>query len=211
MVSRGDLLVGTQMTFPSTRVEALIQHEVGTHVVTYVNGKQQPLRLMASGLAGYEALQEGLAVLAEFVSGGLSPARLRLLAARVTASRWLTEGASFMETFRQLNSGNGFGKRVAFMVGMRIYRSGGFVKDAIYLRGLRSVLDYLADGGDLTTILTGKMAIDHAAVIEELLRRRVLRAPLLQPRYLESEEAMARLDLVRRGLSMEQMIEGSRR
>lgn len=211
MVSRGDLLVGKRMTFPAKRVEALLQHEIGTHVVTYVNGKQQPLRLMASGLAGYEALQEGLAVFAEFLTGGLSPARLRLLAARVMASRWLVDGASFLETFRELNSGNGFSKRMAFMVATRIYRSGGFVKDAIYLRGLASVLDYLGDGGDLSTILTGKVALDQAGVIEELLRRRVLKAPLLQPRYLESGEVTSRLDSARRGLSIEQLIEGSAR
>ncbi len=211
MVSRGDLLVGRRMWFPAKRVEALLQHEIGTHLVTYVNGQQQPLRLMASGLAGYEALQEGLAVFAEFLTGGLSPARLRLLAARVMASRWLVDGASFLETFRELNSGNGFSKRMAFMVATRIYRSGGFVKDAIYLRGLTSVLDYLGDGGDLSTILAGKVALDQAGVIEELLRRRVLKAPLLRPRYLESGEATARLDAARRGLSIGQLIEGSTR
>ncbi|MDH5616504.1 MAG: DUF1704 domain-containing protein, partial [Acidimicrobiia bacterium] len=38
MVSAGDLLVGSGMSFPSQRVEPLIQHEAGTHVVTYWNG-----------------------------------------------------------------------------------------------------------------------------------------------------------------------------
>ncbi len=40
---------------------------------------------MAIGLAGYEETQEGLAVLAEFLVGGLSPHRLRQLAVRVVA------------------------------------------------------------------------------------------------------------------------------
>jgi uncharacterized protein (TIGR02421 family) len=208
MVSRGNLFVGSRMTFPAARVEALLNHEIGTHVVTYVNGSQQPLRLLASGLAGYEALQEGLGVFAEFLTGGLSPARMRTLAARVISARWLTDGASFVETFRQLDSGYGFDKRSAFWVTMRVYRGGGFVKDAIYLRGLRSLLEYLGTGGKLSTLITGKVALTHTAVIEELLRRGVLKPPLLQPRYLESEAAKDRLERVRQGMTIDQLIGG---
>ncbi|MBU1650609.1 DUF1704 domain-containing protein, partial [bacterium] len=70
MVSHGNLLIGRQTRIPANRVEALLQHEIGTHVVTYLNGGEQPLQLMQSGLPGYEALQEGLAVLAEYLVGG---------------------------------------------------------------------------------------------------------------------------------------------
>ena len=47
------------------KAAALLAHEVGTHIVTYVNGKAQPFRQLYAGLAGYEAFQEGIAVLAE--------------------------------------------------------------------------------------------------------------------------------------------------
>ena len=40
----------------------------------------------------------------------------------------------------------GFGTRMAFNVTARVYRSGGFSKDAIYLRGFKQVLDLLAVG-----------------------------------------------------------------
>ena len=85
MVSHGRLLVPATASFRSARVEALIQHEIGTHVVTYENGKTQPFKLLTVGLPGYDETQEGLAVLAEFATGGLDPLRLRLLAARVIA------------------------------------------------------------------------------------------------------------------------------
>ena len=65
------------------RVGASLQHEVGTHLVTYYNGLEQPLRLLHVGLAGYDETQEGLAVLAEYLVGGLSRSRLRTLAERV--------------------------------------------------------------------------------------------------------------------------------
>jgi uncharacterized protein (TIGR02421 family) len=69
MVSFGRLFIPESASFRADRVEALLHHEVGTHVVTYQNGAGQPLRLLAVGLPGYEETQEGLAVLAEYLSG----------------------------------------------------------------------------------------------------------------------------------------------
>ena len=43
MVSKGSLLIGADTTIPAARAEALMrQHEVGTHVLTYWNGRAQP-------------------------------------------------------------------------------------------------------------------------------------------------------------------------
>ena len=44
MVSGRDLIVGRAADVDSRRVHALLQHEVGTHLVTYVNGTYQPIR-----------------------------------------------------------------------------------------------------------------------------------------------------------------------
>ena len=77
MTSRNRLLVSSSVSFPANRVEALLNHEVGTHLLTWFNGRAQPLSLMHCGLAGYEALQEGLAVLAEYLCGGLDPSACR--------------------------------------------------------------------------------------------------------------------------------------
>ena len=65
MVAHGSLLVGAEARIPAHRVEALIHHEVGTHLVTGHNGAAQSLKMLAVGLPGYEQTQEGLAVLAE--------------------------------------------------------------------------------------------------------------------------------------------------
>ena len=140
LVSRGNLFIGNDIKIHPSRIDALLQHEVGTHIVTYFNGKAQPFRQLYSGLSGYEELQEGLAVLAEFMVGGLSRPRMRLLAARVIAADCMITGATFLETFRVLTSTYGFDKRKAFIITIRIYRGGGLVKDAIYLRGLVELL-----------------------------------------------------------------------
>jgi len=197
MVSSGNLYVGANMSFPANRVEPLIQHEVGTHVLTYWNGRAQPFKLLATGLAGHDELQEGLAVFVEYLVGGLTGARLRTLAARVLAVGALLDGASFVETYRLLHDDFALSERMAFLVTMRVFRGGGLTKDAVYLRGLESVIAYLAKGGRLDTLFIGKIATEHATVIEELQRRQVLVPPPFRPSYLDQPDAHYRIEQIR--------------
>jgi len=210
MVSGDRLLVGSGTHIPKRRAEALIHHEIGTHLVTRFNGSRQPLRLLACGLAGYDVLQEGLAVLAEFLAGGLHRSRFRILAARVVAVCRMTGGAAFPETFRELAERFGFDDETAFTVAVRVHRSGGFTKDAVYLRGLAALLEYLAgDGnGDLEPLLVGKVDLPHAPAVRKLLERKLLAPPALIPRYLDSGEAQGRLALVREGLTPLDLLDG---
>jgi uncharacterized protein (TIGR02421 family) len=209
LVSGGDLLVPRRIDVAATRVEALVQHEVGTHVVTYVNGKAQPLQVLAGGLAGYEALQEGLAMFAEHVAGGLDGNRLRLVAARVIAVRRLVEGASFPALFAELVEQHRLSQRSAFSVAVRVFRGGGLTKDAIYLRGLLQLLAHLRAGHELTPLLVGKLGFEQLALVEELLRREILRPPLLQPRWLAAPDAASRIARARAGVSPSDLVESS--
>ncbi|MEO8497643.1 MAG: tyrosine/phenylalanine carboxypeptidase domain-containing protein [Planctomycetota bacterium] len=197
IVSRGSLLVSKQMKIPATRVEPLLAHEIGTHLLTYYNGKSQPFQQLYSGLAGYEELQEGMAVLSEYLVGGLTSSRMRQLAARVVAARQLTDGASFVDTFRTLDEQFAFSQQAAYTITMRIYRGGGLTKDAIYLRGLRTLLRYIQRGGDLAPLYVGKMAEKHIPLIQELQYRNVLAVAPLQPRFLETDAAQQRLKAIR--------------
>ena len=211
MVSRGRLLVGRDARIPRGRVEALLSHEVGTHLVTYYNGRAQPLRQLYVGLAGYDELQEGLAVLAEYLVGGLSRARLRLLAARVVAADSIVEGASFTEVFRLLDRTYEFDQKTAFTITMRIFRGGGLIKDAVYLRGLLRIIEYVRKGGDLAPLYVGKIAAVHIPLIEELRWRKVLRPLPLQPRFLGRGDSLRRLNEIREGRSLLEMAAGRAR
>jgi uncharacterized protein (TIGR02421 family) len=199
MVSHGNLFIGNKVKIAESRVEALIQHEVGTHVLTYVNGRDQPFQQLYCGLAGCDELQEGIAVLSEYLVGGLSPPRFRLLAGRVIAARMLIDNASFLDTYRELHLRLGFSIRTAYVITSRIYRSGGFTKDAVYLRGLMNLLKYIRNGGDLSPLLVGKISIEDIPLIKELQLRKVLKPSLLTPRYMHSEEAMSKLNDLRKG------------
>ncbi|WP_432411244.1 flavohemoglobin expression-modulating QEGLA motif protein [Rasiella sp. SM2506] len=205
MVSETKLLISDQLSMDSNRCDALIQHEVATHILTYCNGKRQPIKQMYAGFAGYDQLQEGLAVLAEYLVGGLTINRLRLLAGRVLAAHSLVMGASFIETFKLLNQEHNFPSKTAYYITMRIYRGGGLTKDAVYLAGLMNVLDYIKKGGKLETLYAGKFNTNHVPLIEELLHRNVLRKPEL-PRFLERESVKERLQKLRNGIQLTELL-----
>ncbi|CAN7342153.1 flavohemoglobin expression-modulating QEGLA motif protein [Knoellia sp. LjRoot47] len=192
MVSGNTLLIDTDSAVQVSRANALIQHEVGTHLVTQVNGAAQPVRVLGSGLAGYDETQEGLAVLAEIGCGQLTPFRLRQLAARVLTVHRMHSGAGFVEAWRALVD-EGFPENSAFTTTMRAYRSGGLSKDAIYLRGLVELLVHLRDGGELDLLWLGKFSLEDLPLIRDLDDRGVLNPPRLRPRYLEDAAAQTRL------------------
>jgi uncharacterized protein (TIGR02421 family) len=195
MVSNGDLLVAPSTRVPRERVAALLHHEVGTHLLTHVNGSHQPLHVLATGLAGHDETQEGLAVLAEHLVGGLTTGRLRQLAARVVAVHRMSEGASF-STVHQALVDAGMGEGPAFTVAMRVFRGGGFTKDAVYLRGIRELVEHLGAGGDLEVLWLGKMSLTDIPLVEELRDRGDLLPPRLRPRYLDVPTVQERLAAV---------------
>lgn len=199
MVSGNSVLVSTATRMRRARLDALLQHEVGVHVLTCINGGQQGLGIFGAGLAGYEGVQEGLGVFAEYLVGGLTPARLRLLAARVLVVDAMLAGAAFGECQRLLVGEHGFAARTAFTIIARVFRSGGLAKDAIYLRGLRQVFAFVAAGRELDPFWLGKIAEAHVPMVEELQARGILRAPAATPEFLTRPEARARIARIRAG------------
>lgn len=184
LVSRGVLCINNKFSVERSRARALIQHEVGTHITTYFNGKAQPFRLFYNGVPGYEQLQEGLAVFAEYLCGGLNSGRLRTLAARVVAVHQMVAGHSFIDTFFLLTDKYHFSQEHAFSITMRTYRGGGLTKDAIYLKGLISLMEYIQEGNDVMPLLIGKIRQDYLPIIDELTYRKLLNPIPITPRYL---------------------------
>jgi uncharacterized protein (TIGR02421 family) len=211
MVSFGQLLIPETAAIRADRVEALLHHEIGTHVVTYQNGARQPLTLLTIGLPGYDETQEGLAVLAEYMVGGLDPRRLRVLAGRVVAIDKMINGADFLEIFETLRGHYEIPTRTAWSITIRVAVGGGNVKDAIYLRGMMHLLEALAEGIDLDVLLVGKLALDHVPLIQDLLDREVLHPPWVRPRWLDVPGSRERLERLRAGASVTDLYEADAR
>ncbi len=135
--------------FSDLDVRQLIHHEAFVHVATALNGKRQrKLPILASSHAGTTRTQEGLAVVAELISGSLDPRRLLRLAHRVVAVHKALKGADFLEVYRYFvpHSQN---ETEAYESTARVFRGGlvtggaAFPKDAVYLDGLCRVHVFL--------------------------------------------------------------------
>ncbi len=205
MVTGEKLLISRHTVMERRRLEALLHHEIGVHLLTYFNGSAQGLRLFRMGLSGYEGVQEGLAVMAEYLAGGMTRERLRLIAARVVGCAAMLDGAGFVETFRMMTREHGFEEANAFNMVLRIYRGGGLSKDAIYLRGLSEILEHLRKGGALDPFWMGKISAAHFPVMQELALRGLLHPPGIRPAFLAPAKASERLEKIRSGLSIAEM------
>lgn len=207
IVSGRKLMIASDSRVANGRVDPLLAHEVSVHLLTCCNGGAQGLTIFRTGLAHYEGIQEGLGVFAEWAVGGLTRLRIRLLAGRVVAVDAMLAGADFIETWRRLTRDLGFTRPTAFNIAMRVFRSGGFAKDAIYLRGFRQVVDLVAAGASLDPFWLGKIAPEDLEAVEELLLRKLLQPPVFKPEFLAREDAQRRIARLRGGLPFDRILD----
>jgi uncharacterized protein (TIGR02421 family) len=208
LVSGPRLMIAADAIMPAHRLDALLAHEVSVHLLTYFNGAAQGLGIFRTGLAGYEGVQEGLGVFAEWAVGALTRTRLRLLAGRVVAVEAMLRGASFIEVWRILSGDHGFSASGAFGIAARVFRSGGLAKDAIYLKGFRAVIDLVAAGASLDPFWIGKIAPAHVPAIDELLQRGLAQPPRFLPIFMEKDAARQRMARLRRGGTLGYVLDG---
>src|SRR5690554_705052 len=195
--SLGNFHIAHDYRVTNARIDPLIQHEIGTHIVTRHNGRCQPLHTLAGGLADYDVLQEGLAVMAEYLAGYLPADRLRILAARVIAAHMAVEEYKGAEIYACLTEEFQMNSDMAFETAVRAKRGGGLTKDALYLKGLSELLAYLHHDGEMEILFLGKFSLKQLHSLEKLLEQGVLTPPDLIPQYLLNKSAQERLNRVR--------------
>lgn len=193
MVNFPTLRIAASSRVSESRVDPLLAHEVSVHLLTGHNGAAQGLSLFSTGLAGYEEIQEGLGVFAEWAVGGLTYPRLRLIAGRVIAVHAMLNGADFNQTFDLLHHHHGIRPQRAFHIAARVHRGGGLAKDAIYLRGFRRVMEWVADGGSLDPYWQAKIAPVHVPVMEQLATQGLVGPPRLTPEFLRRDATARRI------------------
>ena len=140
LVSGDKLMIAGNTAMRGARLDALLAHEVSVHLLTYFNGAAQGLTIFRTGLADYEGMQEGLGVFAEWAVGGLSPdPAAPARRPRRCGRRDACGGAEFIDVYRLLRATTASRATAAFDIATRVFRSGGFAKDAIYLEGFHAV------------------------------------------------------------------------
>jgi uncharacterized protein (TIGR02421 family) len=135
-------------SFSSADIEQLIEHEAFIHSATSINGRLQRLRCFSLAAPRTTPTQEGLATLAELITGSMDISRLRRLALRIGGVKRAIEGADFIDVFRYFLD-YGQTEDESARSAMRVFRGGdprgrvAFTKDVVYLHGLIGVHTFL--------------------------------------------------------------------
>jgi len=158
----------------------LAHHEIGVHMVTTMNSNEQPLKVFNIGLPINTLTQEGLAVLAEYLSGNFTIKRMKELAIRVLAVSDMVRGDDFKKVYRTVVNDYGMDVDEAYYLVTRVFRGGGCTKDYLYLRGFRDIYKFWEAGNDLSPLLIGKTNLESYATIVEMMDRGLLK----RPRYI---------------------------
>jgi uncharacterized protein (TIGR02421 family) len=160
-------------------------HEIDAHVLSFLNGRRQPLCLFEIGPRGTLAYQESLGVFTEIANGVMFPGRVVSLAARVVAVAAMVDGATFSEVFDELTAEYGLDEDEAFLICVRVFRGGGFTKDWLYVAELERIFRHWASGGDMEHLLLAKVTMDEQDTVRHLAAGGVLLPARFLPEYLD--------------------------
>jgi len=177
LVSGTTIKVNRNARISETEMNALTHHEVGVHLVTTLNARNQPLKILSLGCPVNTMTQEGLAILCEYLAGFMDFSRLKVLALRVLAVDSMIREKDFKTTFAMLREEHNASDEIAFTITARVYRGGGFTKDYLYLQGLHQMLNAYETREDFNNLLGGKVSIDYLDLITRLIDKRILSKP----------------------------------
>jgi uncharacterized protein (TIGR02421 family) len=181
--------------FSELDLDQLFEHEVMVHSATLINGKRQP-RVLALGLGAPRTTrtQEGLATLAELLTGCMDLLRLRRIALRVRAVSMALGGADFVEVFRMFLE-EGQTEEESAQSAMRVFRGGdvrggvAFTKDGTYVAGLLEVHAFLRvavrDGRPelIPHLFSGRLTLGDVLALDPLFAAGLLAPPRYLPRW----------------------------
>jgi len=175
--SKKSILFQPQAIFKRKELQALIEHEIGIHMVTTTNSNRQKLKIFNLGLPVNTLTQEGLAILVEYLSGNITLHRLKKIAFRVIIVDMMCSGADFIECFNLLRNDYNVEQNIAFNTVTRVFRGGGFTKDYLYLSGFVQMLRFWEEQHDLVPLLVGKTSLLYYNTIEEMIGREMISPP----------------------------------
>ncbi len=177
--SKKTVLIRPDAKFTKRDINALIEHEIGVHMLTTENSISEKLKIFNLGLPVNTLTGEGLAILSEYLSGNLTLDRLKKIALRVVIVDMMCNGADFIECFNYLRKDQNIDPGEAYTIVTRVFRGGGFTKDYLYLRGFVKILKAWKSDLDLTPLLIGKTSIENYDVINEMIERKIVSSPEL--------------------------------
>lgn len=186
-VGGGNVYLREAAKFAPIHIEALIAHEIETHVLTAENGDHQPYAIFRRGTAGYLDTQEGLAVYNQnrvygpYHDKRYNPPR-NLIGLDFSLKNSFADTRAFLEDELGYDARKAMTQAITFKRGLcDTSEPGGFTKSIVYYRGLKAIEKFVRNGGDLKRLYVGKITIEDLELVEDVPD---LQAPLLIPEFL---------------------------
>lgn len=183
VTKKNSILLKKGATFQKNRLEALLVHEIGTHVFRYENGKTQPLRILERGTANYLQTEEGLAIWNQNQLG-LHLGQKFFQPAMLVVAIHMAAKMGFCDLFHYLKETYALTDDEAWKLCVKSKRglintenTGAFTKDVMYFYGYRDIQKYLKRGGQIKDLYAGKYAIEDLEMVQSL-------EGLVEPKYL---------------------------
>ena len=185
------MYVNDKINYTPQEISRLVVHEIEVHIARGANGSNQPYRLFAEGLAGYDETEEGLAIAAENIRGCLQvdTRQMKLYAGRAVGVD-LALKSSFYKVFSELLEF--FPMDIAYRITERAKRGikdtsrpGGITNNFHYISGWQKVKSYIEHGGNLSILYVGKIGLGDVEPAGRLLARGILKKPEYLPAFIK--------------------------
>jgi alpha-L-glutamate ligase-like protein/uncharacterized protein (TIGR02421 family) len=168
-------------TFTENRLQAVIAHEIETHIYRAENSRLQPYKIFEVGTAGYISTEEGLAVYNQHALG-LPLGEKTIWAPLRSIGAYLAQEMSFADLFHYLKKNYGLEDESAWRTCVKVKRGLSdtgkkiaFTRDTIYFRGYQAVQQYLENNTEekLKNLYIGKVGIEDLKNIGDLNQYKV--------------------------------------
>ncbi len=169
-------------SFTENRLQAVIAHEIETHIYRAENSKLQPYKIFEIGTAGYIATEEGLAVYNQRALG-LPLGEKAIWAPLRSIGAYLAQEMSFVDLFHYLKENYKLENESAWRTCVKVKRGLAdtskkiaFTRDTIYFKGLQTLDEYLIDNKEekIKNLYIGKIGIDdleHLGILSQYKTR----------------------------------------
>lgn len=167
------LFLKANTKFSQNRINALIIHEIETHILTAENGKFQPYEIFHTGTANYLETQEGLAMYNVETQKEIPFTKNYRALSHVVAIYKCING-NFIDAFNELMY-LGLPEEQAFRSALKAKRGfydtskkGAFTKDYIYYKGYFKIKKFIGNRGNLKDLYIGKIGLDDLDPIKQI-------------------------------------------
>lgn len=160
------LKIRIPVSYREKSIDAVLDHEIGTHIFRMINELRQPWYGHESrgNFLDHIVTEEGLATLHMLMK---YPIKLPVIQASYYYAEYLAQEKSFAETFDELGKVIDDQDLVWFLTA-RVKRGlfdtsepGGYTKDIVYLKGIIDVAKWLSKNDfDVTNLYHGKIALE---------------------------------------------------